>query len=185
MWSPTIRSDELYHEGVLGMKHGVRNGPPYPLSRDQISAAERKAGWLQKFAEHRQAVKKKKRQAKALEKARKKRAANKKDAEDRKRIVEKGSRDEVLKNRNRLSPEEMNKALDRLKEEDIVNQKIKNLSSPVYARVENFTRLSDTAKKLATGTQQFMDAYNTGAGIYNALMEFRGNSKRLPKVNYH
>ena len=24
---------ELYHHGILGQKHGVRHGPPYPLSR--------------------------------------------------------------------------------------------------------------------------------------------------------
>lgn len=185
MWSPTIRSDELYHEGVLGMKHGVRNGPPYPLDSDQISAAERKAGWLQKFADHRQAVKKKKKQQQALEKARKKRAANKKDADERKRIVEKGSKDEVLKNRRRLSPEEMNKALDRLKAEDVVNQRISELSNPTYQRIEKFSHYADRAKTLATGTQKFIDAYNTGAGIYNAVMEYKGIDQKLPKINYN
>ena len=185
MWSPTTSSDELYHFGILGMIHGKRNGPPYPLGREDHSAAEKKAKWWESLKESHKAAKKKKKQRQALEKARKKRAANKKDAEERKRIVEKGSKDEVLKNRSRLSPEEMNKALDRLKAEDVVNQRISELSNPAYARVESFKHLADTAKKVAIGTQQFMDAYNTGAGIYNAMMEFRGNSKRLPKVNYH
>lgn len=35
----------LYHHGILGMEHGKRNGPPYPLARGDHSAAERKAGW--------------------------------------------------------------------------------------------------------------------------------------------
>lgn len=34
---------ELYHHGILGQKHGQRNGPPYPLRDGAHSAAEKKA----------------------------------------------------------------------------------------------------------------------------------------------
>lgn len=33
----------LLHSGILGMRWGHRNGPPYPLSRRNMSAAERRA----------------------------------------------------------------------------------------------------------------------------------------------
>lgn len=40
-----IYKNYLEHHGILGQKHGVRNGPPYPLSAGAHSAAEKKAGW--------------------------------------------------------------------------------------------------------------------------------------------
>ena len=45
MYQTPIRSDELYHHGILGMKWGKRNGPPYPLMASSHSASEKKAGW--------------------------------------------------------------------------------------------------------------------------------------------
>ena len=40
----------LAHHGILGQKWGVRNGPPYPLSPDRHSAAEKKAGYQKSIA---------------------------------------------------------------------------------------------------------------------------------------
>ena len=39
------KPDYLEHHGILGMKWGVQNGPPYPLDASDHSASEKKAGW--------------------------------------------------------------------------------------------------------------------------------------------
>lgn len=44
--------DYLSHHGIVGMKWGHKNGPPYPLDAADHSASEKKAGWRKSLNSH-------------------------------------------------------------------------------------------------------------------------------------
>lgn len=86
MWQRTIPSDELWHHGILGQKHGKRNGPPYPLDSDDHSSKEKSAGWKESLnakdtkARHKELAKKYKDERKEMREAKKRKKAHDKNA---------------------------------------------------------------------------------------------------------
>lgn len=138
------RNQELKHHGILGQKHGVRNGPPYPLSAGAHSAAEKKAGWRQSLGSYMKAKKEKKRQA-AVEAH----DAAKKDA------LESGDADRILKYRKEFTNQELNDALNRAK---TVNSLRNETDSN---RLRDIKKAMDTVKTIKDAVNLGIDSVET------------------------
>lgn len=52
IYQPSEDSDFLMHHGIKGQKWGIENGPPYPLSRRDYSALEKKMNNINQLSEH-------------------------------------------------------------------------------------------------------------------------------------
>lgn len=112
--------EHLEHHGVLGQRKGVRNGPPYPLSPENHSAAEKKAGWRKSLASGGDVKKEKAEPPKVTigglfnhKKKDSKSETEKADEEEKKKSTSSSNSD------NRKDPEEAE--LDRLEKEEAAN----------------------------------------------------------------
>lgn len=111
--------NELYHHGRLGQKKGVRNGPPYPLSRGVVKKAYGRKRGISGYLQARREKKELKRLSEEEKKASERRKAEeeekaRRDA-DRERVLKEGTATEVFQYKNELSPQELSQALNRIK----------------------------------------------------------------------
>lgn len=131
----------IYHHGILGQRHGVRNGPPYPLGSGQHSTAEKKAGWkkslvaaggaaaagLKKKYKDVQTVQqaKAKARAEAQKKAEEeaKEQAKEKTKADIAAAIKSGNRDEINRLKDNMTNDELSKALDRARLVDQIGRR--------------------------------------------------------------
>lgn len=165
--------DRLMHYGIMGMKWGHKNGPPYPLSAGDHSASEKKAGWRQSLKSSRAEKKLKKKKAKALEKARiarQKKAAEKKAREEflknKDTVLARGRAGDVLKYQGELSNQELKTAVDRIKLERELSSFAADEKDIFRKKVNKVVRWGDTA---ASGYNAFKSLYNSYAEVHNSL----------------
>lgn len=161
-------SNYLMHHGILGMKWGQQNGPPYPLDAKDHSAAEKKAGWMKSLKAKSEAKKKEKKRKAALEKARKARAEKAKQEkiakeyeENRQKILKSGKASEVARYKGQMTNQELRDALNRINWE-------KELDSYTAAETKtNFDKVNGFMNK----AKDVYNWYSTGKNIYNAMAD--------------
>lgn len=157
-------SNELYHHGRLGQKWGEQNGPPYPLSRSQLSLG----GYIQS----RKDKKAHKQREQSLKKAREAAEAKRKHDADKERVLKSGTATEVLKYQGELTIKELQDAYNRIDWEN----KLRGFSQKELE--SNMKKIDNAMKGLQTATNWVKigtDTYNTIAKIYNATDEGKKN----------
>lgn len=92
-------ADELYHHGIKGQEHGVRNGPPYPLSR-KVSTGKR---LIKKMSNTTADMKRK--HTEHLEEKKKRKALKRSNESERKQDPKTMTDDELRKAINRMDLE--------------------------------------------------------------------------------
>jgi hypothetical protein len=159
-----FESNYLMHHGILGMKWGHKNGPPYPLDAKDHSSSEKKAGWMKSLADKHKANVKKRKQKKALAKARvaraenlKKEAEKKKYEEEKEKALKSGKASEILKYKGDLTNDQLQKAVGRLDWEKRLNEMS---AKEVQTNWDKVDKIMDKVGKVTGYVNKGVDAYN-------------------------
>lgn len=175
-YSWNLDMEELTHSGVKNQRWGIKNGPPYPLSRDistgrrlKTNSSGKKSGGISAYLQTRKL--KKKKQA-ALEKARQTKAENaqkKQTAEEHaaevKKILESGDRNKIKSIASEVSYSDLNNALQ--KADLMAKLNAQTAPKTVWDKFDN------TKNKL----DKVIGYYQTGAKTWNVIAQLY-NSKQ-------
>lgn len=187
----------LEHHGIENQRWGDRNGPPYPLEPDQMTAAQQRAnaneGWFKRKKREAAEKKEAERQAKIAEKERKVKAKKLKknlaraarkyglNQEKKNEIIRKGDVAKAHKYKDAFSQKEIADLLERKRLNDMLDMEVSKISQ---RQKENGIRKFETMGRYLNTVvgvgKAGVDLYNIYAGVSNALM---GTNKSLISLN--
>lgn len=161
-------ADELYHHGIKGQVHGVRNGPPYPLSR-KVSTGKR---LIKKISNTTADMKKN--HAEHLEEKKKRKALKRSNESERKQDPK------------TMTDDELRKAIDRMDLEIRFKQKYDTLNPQKVSRGKKM--MDDLAKDVSSIFHKSLRSAGSDAvtkmmnkAINKAINEEYGNASESSK----
>lgn len=157
-------TNELYHHGRLNQKWGVRNGPPYPLSRATVKRVySKKRRGLFGYLDER----------KEKKEAEKKAQAERQAEEAKERALKEGSATDLLPYLDQLTTKELQDAANRIQ----WTQKIKEYA--LNERSKEWNAMNRTMKKIG----DVKDWAKTGSEILKAIASSYKSLSDLSKDN--
>lgn len=155
-------SDELEHHGIKGMKHGVRNGPPYPLDRGKggritKTQKKKKASFLSRFSKKKKAKTSSKPKQTAEEKKEKSRE------ELREELLKSTDPKFIAKHMDLLDTKEIQDRINRINTETNLKKLAEDKKSKSNVEkglkwIDHISKVADTTSKVAKAYSDTVDA---------------------------
>lgn len=196
-------NDYLEHHGIMGMKWGVKNGPPYPLDANDHNASERRANWEQSLKKAGSALKKgaegtgafiKKtaqntsaeihRRNEASKAAKVEKAENKRRAEeeqrnqDRRTAINTANVQYAENNFADMSEAEINEMLRRVDLKARVDRAAGVGKEEKKSFVDTVDNIAYGVNKVSNWATTGINTYNTVAKVYNSF-----NEEKMPVID--